>query len=95
MRPLGKLIIIGGGIDTGSFTESDFTEQIDNNLNFFERGILKRIIDESDKGTESRIEVVPTASRIPDVVGPEYSRAFHFLSSLETVPLRNLSTFLY
>ena len=35
MKPVGKLIIIGGGIDTGSFTEKDFTEQIDNNLNCF------------------------------------------------------------
>lgn len=81
MKPVGKLIIIGGGIDTGSFTEKDFTEQIDNNLNFFERGILKRIIDESDKGTASRIEIIPTASRIPDVVGPEYSKAFHYLGA--------------
>ena len=54
MRPVGKLIIIGGGIDTGSFTESDFAEQIDNNLNFFERGILKRIIDESAKSAQRR-----------------------------------------
>ena len=81
MKPVGKLIIIGGGIDTGSFTEKDFTEQIDNNLNFFERGILKRIIDESDKGVNSRIEIIPTASRIPDVVGPEYSKAFHYLGA--------------
>ena len=81
MKPVGKLIIIGGGIDTGSFTEKDFTEQIDNNLNFFERGILKRIIDESDKGIASRIEIIPTASRIPDVVGPEYSKAFHYLGA--------------
>ena len=81
MKPVGKLIIIGGGIDTGSFTEKDFTEQIDKNLNFFERGILKRIIDESDKGVNSRIEIIPTASRIPDVVGPEYSKAFHYLGA--------------
>ena len=81
MKPVGKLIIIGGGIDTGSFTEKDFTEQIDNNLNFFERGILKRIIDESDKGIASRIEIIPTASRIPDVVGPAYSKAFHSLGA--------------
>jgi cyanophycinase len=81
MRPVGKLIIIGGGIDTGSFTESNFAEQIDSNLNFFERGILKRIIDESNRGTESRIEIIATASRIPDEVGPEYSRAFHFLGA--------------
>tara|TARA_B110000037_G_scaffold102015_1_gene118997 strand:- start:54 stop:917 length:864 start_codon:yes stop_codon:yes gene_type:complete len=81
MEPVGKLIIIGGGIDTGSFTENEFTEQIDKNLNFFERGILKRIIDESLNGKESRIEIIPTASRIPDVVGKEYSKAFHHLGA--------------
>jgi len=48
MKLVRKLIIIGG-IDMGSFTEKDFTEQIESNLNFFERGILKRIIDESEK----------------------------------------------
>lgn len=81
MEPVGKLIIIGGGIDTGSFTENDFTEQIDKNLNFFERGILKRIIDESHCGTDSRIEIIATASRIPGVVGEEYSKAFHHLGA--------------
>jgi cyanophycinase len=76
MKPVGKLIIIGGGIDTGSFTEKDFTEQIDNNLNFFERGILRRIIDESDKGVDSRIEIIPTASRIPMLLGLSIQRRF-------------------
>ena len=41
MKPKGKLIIIGGAVDKGSFTESNFESQVENNLNFFEKGILK------------------------------------------------------
>ncbi len=81
MKPKGKLIIIGGAVDKGSFTESDFESQVENNLNFFEKGILKRIINESIKGTDSRIEIIPTASKIPETVGPEYAKAFSFLGA--------------
>ena len=80
MTPKGKLIIIGGAVDKGSFTESNFEDQVEKNLNFFEKGILRRIIDESKKGTNSRIEIIPTASKIPDVV-QEYARAFSFLGA--------------
>ena len=41
MMPKGKLIIIGGAVDKGSFTENAFAEKVDENLNFFEKGILK------------------------------------------------------
>ena len=41
MEIKGKLIIIGGAIDKGSFTEASFDENVANNLNFFEKGILK------------------------------------------------------
>ena len=68
MMPKGKLIIIGGAVDKGSFTENAFAEKVDENLNFFEKGILKRIIDESKHQKLSRIEIVPTASKIPDLV---------------------------
>ncbi len=81
MTPKGKLIIIGGAVDKGSFTESSFEDQVEKNLNFFEKGILRRIIEESKKGTDSRIEIIPTASKIPDVVGQEYARAFSFLGA--------------
>ena len=43
MTPKGKMIIIGGGVDKGSFTEQEFTDQVENNLNFFEKGILRRL----------------------------------------------------
>lgn len=81
MTPKGKLIIIGGAVDKGSFTESNFEDQVEKNLNFFEKGILRRIIDESKKGIDSRIEIIPTASKIPDIVGQEYMKAFQFLGA--------------
>jgi cyanophycinase len=81
MKPIGKLIIIGGAVDKGSFTESNFESQVENNLNFFEKGILKRILKESSNGNESKIEIIPTASKIPETVGPEYAKAFQFLGA--------------
>jgi cyanophycinase len=81
MKPIGKLIIIGGAVDKGSFTESDFESQVENNLNFFEKGILKRILQESAHGNDSKIEIIPTASKIPEIVGPEYAKAFRFLGA--------------
>lgn len=81
MEIKGKLIIIGGAIDKGSFTEVSFDKNVANNLNFFEKGILKRIIKESRLGPESRIEIVTTASSIPMDVGSEYIRAFNYLGA--------------
>lgn len=72
--PLGKLVIIGGSVDRGSFTESP--ADLKRNLRFFERGILKRITIESARGDISRIEIITTASNIPEEVGAEYVKAF-------------------
>lgn len=80
MAPKGKLIIIGGAINTGSFTESTFG--LADNMNFFERGILKRITTESIKDNLSRFEIITTASLIPDRVGEEYVKAFAHLDVL-------------
>ena len=77
----GKLIIIGGAVDKGSFTEVSFDENVANNLNFFEKGILKRIINESKHKEDSRIEVITTASTIPLEVGAEYIKAFNYLGA--------------
>ena len=74
MTPKGKLIIIGGAINTGSFAETQFG--LPQNMNFFERGILKRITEESLKNKESRFEIITTASLIPEKVGEEYIKAF-------------------
>lgn len=77
----GKLIIIGGAVDKGSFTEVSYDVNVANNLNFFERGILRRIITESKHGEQSRIEVITTASVIPREVGPQYVKAFDYLNA--------------
>lgn len=77
----GKLIVIGGAVDKGSFTEANFHENVANNLNFFETGILKRIINESRHKEDSRIEIITTASNIPREVGPEYARALQYLKA--------------
>jgi cyanophycinase len=81
MNILGKLIIIGGAVDKGSFAEADLDKNSSNNLNFFETGILKRIISESKHKELSRIEVVTTASVIPREIGPEYIKAFEYLDA--------------
>jgi cyanophycinase len=81
MEIKGKLIIIGGAVDKGSFTEVSFDENVANNLNFFEKGILKRILKESKHGNDSKIEVITTASTIPLEVGAEYIKAFNYLGA--------------
>ena len=87
MTPKGKLMIIGGAINKGSFTESKFDTHVENNLNFFETGILKRIINESRLKEDSQIEIITTASQIPTVVGEEYKRAFNYLGAKNVEPL--------
>ena len=81
MKIQGKLIIIGGAVDKGSFTETNLDKDAPKNLNFFEEGILKRIIKESVKKELSRIEVITTASKIPREIGPEYVKAFSYLGA--------------
>ncbi|OYU79212.1 MAG: cyanophycinase [Flavobacterium sp. BFFFF1] len=81
MNIRGKLIIIGGAVDKGSFTETDLDKNAANNLNFFETGILKRILNESKHKSDSRIEVITTASKIPREIGPEYVKALNYLGA--------------
>ena len=58
MNILGKLIIIGGAVDKGSFTETDLDKNATNNLNFFETGILKSLF-ESINLLENRLKFLP------------------------------------
>src|SRR3989344_730955 len=81
MNPKGKLIVIGGAVDKGSFTEKNFDKQVEKNLNFFEAGILKRLIVESKLKENSHIEIITTASKIPKEVGPEYAKALEYLGA--------------
>ncbi len=69
----GKLIAIGGAEDKGTNLEKGEIQPV--NLNFLERGILRRILQESG-GASSRIEIITTASMIPYEVGDNYMDAF-------------------
>lgn len=72
--PKGKLIAIGGAEDKGTEKEPNFIQK--NNLHFFELGILRRIVSETRKGADSHIEVITTASVIPNEIGDNYMQAF-------------------
>lgn len=71
--PKGILISVGGAEDKGTDLELGIIER--SSLNFFEIGILKNIVKEINNN-EARIEVVTTASQIPDEVGENYLDAF-------------------
>ncbi|OYU97665.1 MAG: cyanophycinase [Bacteroidetes bacterium B1(2017)] len=87
-KPKGKLISIGGAEDKGTDLEQGFVQR--NRLNFFELGILKRIVDEVG-GTHKRIEVITTASSIPEEVGENYVSAFGKIGcvNIGILPIRN------
>lgn len=86
--PQGILIAIGGAEDKGVDLEKG--EMIRNNLNFFELGILRRIVNEAG-GSSVRIEVVTTASMIPNEVGENYLNAFGKIgcTNIGLIPIRN------
>ena len=71
--PKGKLIAIGGAEDKGTDLETGEIHR--NNLNFFELGILRRVVEEAG-GTSARIVIITTASTIPYEVGENYLNAF-------------------
>lgn len=73
MTTQGKLIIIGGAEDKGTLSEATFIQK--NNLNFFSLGILKKILVEIDNDNPV-IEVITTASIIPEEVGEMYITTF-------------------
>jgi cyanophycinase len=88
-KPKGKLIPVGGAEDKGTDLEKGLIQR--NNLNFFEQGILKRIVNETRHREMSRIEVVTTASTIPMEVGDNYLSAFDKLScpNVQLMHIRN------
>jgi cyanophycinase len=88
MKPRGKLIAIGGAEDKGSDLETGDIHR--SNLNFFELGILRRIVEEAG-GPTARIEVVTTASMIPYEVGNNYLDAFGKIgcTSVNVMHIRN------
>ncbi|SKB75103.1 cyanophycinase [Daejeonella lutea] len=76
MVPKGKLVIIGGAVDLGSSLNYNENISHPHYIKFFEQGILRRVIVESDKAENSVVEVITTASQIPDIVGTEYIKSF-------------------
>jgi cyanophycinase len=87
--PKGKLIPVGGAEDKGTDLERGLIQR--NNLNFFEQGILRRIINETKHRELSKIEVITTASTIPMEVGENYMTAFAKLScpNINLMNIRN------
>jgi cyanophycinase len=84
--PKGYLIAIGGSEDKGE--EEKIREK---KLNFFEEGILKQIVELAGKKSEPKIEVITTASSIPDEVSQSYKRAFKKLGVDQVGHLKLLS----
>ena len=76
-HPKGKLIAVGGAEDKGTDLERGQISR--NNLNFFELGILRRVVEEAG-GPSVRIEIITTASIIPNEVGENYLNAFGKIS---------------
>lgn len=79
MVPKGKLVIIGGAVDLGSSLNYNENVSHPHYIKFFEQGILRRVIVESAKAENSIVEVITTASQIPDIVGKEYIKSFNQL----------------
>jgi cyanophycinase len=78
--PKGKLVIIGGAVDLGSNLVAGDHSSHPDHIKFFEKGILRRIIAESPALQASVVEVITTASQIPEIVGQEYLKAFKQLN---------------
>ena len=72
-EPKGILIPVGGAEDKGTDLELGIISR--NNLNFMEIGILKNIVNEIGNN-DARIEVITTASQIPDEVSENYIDAY-------------------
>ena len=72
--PKGYLVAVGGAEDKGTDLERGIIER--NRLNFFELGILRNVISLITPGTDPIVEVITTASQIPDEVAVNYQDAF-------------------
>jgi cyanophycinase len=83
-HPKGYLIAIGGAEDKGSEEE----RERQNSLDFFKEGILNQIMELAGKKGTPKIEVVTTASTIPDEVAQTYKKAFKKLGCIDIGHLR-------
>lgn len=87
--PEGFLVSVGGAEDKGTDLEKGIIER--NRLNFFELGILSNIINLIKDHDDPLVEVITTASSIPDEVGEKYIEAFQKLgcNSIGHMRIRN------
>ncbi|MEX0780628.1 MAG: cyanophycinase [Balneolales bacterium] len=84
VTPQGKLIPIGGS------ENKNCRESGDCQTTFYESGILKRLLSEM-KGADSRIELIPTASGVPELTTQRYISAFKKLGceNVGVLPIQN------
>ena len=83
--PLGHLVAVGGAEDKGTDLEKGILER--NRLNFFELGILKTIVSLIGE-IGPHVEVITTASSIPDEVAQNYKDAFEKLGCMSVGHMR-------
>ncbi|STD58594.1 Cyanophycinase [Empedobacter falsenii] len=77
----GKLIIVGGGINTADSLPTHLPrEEIINDF-FYQNGILKKILEEAKHKENSRIEIITTASQSPKTAAEAYIKAFSLLDA--------------
>lgn len=84
--PKGYLISVGGAEDKGTDLERGIIER--NRLNFFEIGILRNVLGLIRNDGEPTVEVITTASQIPDEVAVNYKDAFGKLGCTKVGHLR-------
>lgn len=75
----GLLVAVGGAEDKGVDQSARSAKSVD----FFKEGILRQIAELAGKKSEPRIELVTTASSIPDEVALQYKKAFMQLGGIE------------
>ena len=78
-NPKGYLVAVGGAEDKGVDQSSRSAKSVD----FFKEGILRNIAELAGKKSHPKIEVVTTASSIPDEVAQQYKKAFMQLDGIE------------
>jgi cyanophycinase len=84
--PKGFLVTVGGAEDKGTDLERGIIER--NRLNFFELGILRCVLSLVKSEGEPIVEVITTASQIPDEVAVNYQDAFSKLGCNQIGHLR-------
>lgn len=84
--PKGILVAVGGAEDKGTDLERGIIER--NRLNFFELGILRNVLSLIESDGDPVVEVITTASQIPDEVAVNYKDAFSKLGCTNVGHLR-------